>query len=150
MTQNQTIHVFDLDDTLAIPDRAVDQQNKYTTIDHHVPIPEMMELFNQVHNKIILTNRHPDLQSIIEERYRCPVICRDYCLEWSEIIKINESRENLSGFLSEMIDWKTRELNDLSAKHDFVIFYDDMIERYTPGTLNPNIRLQRPLHLVEC
>lgn len=145
------LYIFDLDDTLVIPDYEIDKQNLYMTIDHHVPIPEMMALFNDVKSKHpvqILTNRHPDLKHIIESRYGCPAICRDYCLSVPEMEVVEQDVSAKEQFLHEMTVRKTKYINNIAGQYDEIIFYDDMMHRYDVSKFAPNVSMKMPVHLT--
>jgi hypothetical protein len=139
--------VFDLDHTLVIPDLKKDKEHNFLTIDHCKPIHEMMNLFYKKDNKIILTNRHPCLQETIQNLFKCPVICRNYCLEQHEMDKVNISFQNLKRFLAQMVEWKIQVLNDLSTQYESVIFYDDHARDFSTSKLNPNISVHLPLNI---
>ena len=139
--------VFDLDHTLAIPDVKKDLEHNFLTIDHLTPIPEMMQLLDQSPEKMILTNRHPMLKTILEEKYQCPVICRNFCLSQSEMEKVNTSYCNLQKFLKQMIIWKTTELNALAKQYNKIIFYDDYARNFQRQHLHKNIDIRLPLHM---
>lgn len=136
--------VFDLDHTLATPDPEADRRSYFFQIHHHVPIPEMVEVFNQAPNKIILTNRHPALQYEIEHRWGCPAICRGYDTEWLVIQTINQNPERLEKFMNDMARWKAWVLNKLADQHDRVIFYEDQLARFQALPMRSNIELRHP------
>lgn len=145
--------IFDLDDTLVIPDNEVDQNNLYMTIDHHVPIPEMMTLFEHVMDEgcfvQILTNRHPDLKNLIELRYSCIATCRDYCLSVPEMERVEMDKLAKEQFMAEMVRWKTQYINRIASDYDHVVFYDDMAHRYDQSKFVDNVSLKLPLHLCK-
>lgn len=146
------MHVFDLDDTLATPDKEIDRKHYFMTIDHLEPIPSMVELFNDIksrHPTMILTTRHPDLKKEIMDKFNCEVECRNFCLTWDEIFEALRTDDNLKDFMLQMVSWKTGVLNQLADNYQTVIFYDDLVHRYETSRLKNNIYLKKPLHIVD-
>lgn len=141
--------VFDLDHTLVIPDIKKDLEHNFLTIDHLKPVKKMMRVFYRASNKIILTNRHPMLQEALQEKFKCPVICRNFCLTKEEMDKVNTSHANLQKFLNQMVKWKTSELNALSQEYKKVVFYDDHARRFSGQSLAKNIEVRLPLHIQD-
>jgi hypothetical protein len=146
------MHVFDLDDTLATPDKEIDRKHYFMTIDHLKPIPSMIDLFNEIksrHPTMILTTRHPDLKPEIEDMFGCNVECRNFCLTWVEIFEALRTDENLKDFMLQMVHWKTGVLNQLADTYQTVKFYDDLVHKYDVSRLKDNIDLKKPLHLSD-
>ncbi|ADI74158.1 hypothetical protein Metev_1296 [Methanohalobium evestigatum Z-7303] len=146
------IYVFDLDDTLATPDKEADRKSYFMEIDHLEPVPTMIQFFNETksrHPTMILTTRHPDLKPKIEDMFECTVECRNFCLTWKEILEALSTDDNLNDFMTQMINWKTGVLNQLSEQYRKVIFFDDLVHRYDVSSLKDNIDLKKPLHLSD-
>lgn len=141
-----TLFIFDLDDTIVSPDRQKDAYSLYLKPVHN-DISVMMSLFKDINtDKVIVTNRHPLLQTQLEREYGCRVYCRDYCLT------IQEMMNHIGGskwFYQEMGRYKIDTVNKLARDYDYVIFFDDMMHIYELEYLLPNVYIRLPYHLLE-
>ncbi len=148
--EEDTIYVFDMDETLVTTDRERDEQTMFFDIDHQEFIPEMMTFFRSVletgRKTYINTNRHPVLEKEIwakflgEEFPNLHVKCRNYCLSTYCIKNVVRNEEKLAWFLSQMILEKSAFLNKL-AQEGKIVFIDDFAKDYTLEALSENIRL---------
>lgn len=150
------LYVFDMDDTLVTTDIAMEKQTMFMTLDYVSPISSMMDVFNSVDNKVIMTSRHPALRQAITNYFGCIAICRNYCLTQEEMQKSMDAIENNNGehvspelaFIQEMLEWKTNELNYLSNAFDIIVFYDDCVPLMDVSKLNGNIEVRTPVYNV--
>jgi hypothetical protein len=146
---SNNLYVFDLDHTLAVPDKEADERAYYFQIHHLEPVPEMVALFDRAQEKKILTNRHPALQKELEHIWKCPVHCRPYALDWETIKTVNESNENLEIFMEGMVHWKTLQLNAWAILYDNVVYYEDQIMRFNKHIeLADNITILDPADII--
>lgn len=143
--------VFDLDRTLVMPDDEVDRQNLYSTIDHHEPIAEMMELFEaakMLSTVTILTMRHPDLAVEISKKFGCNVICRDFCTDMEDVKRVELDPDAKARFFKEMYAWKTGVLNNFAKSYDNVHFYDDLMAEFDHDKIASNVKCKLPVWMV--
>lgn len=143
MNINQdTIFVFDLDDTLMKPDSTIDKRTMYLEIEHQTWIPKAKILFEQylhTHRVHILTNRHPILQVEIAQKLGLHpqfVHCRNYCLSTAGMKKAIRFPSYERKFLDYMIVEKTAFLNTLKGN---VVYVDDMAHKFDLDELYNNI-----------
>jgi hydroxymethylpyrimidine pyrophosphatase-like HAD family hydrolase len=150
--QETPIFVCDMDETLIKTDYKTDKEKYFMELSHKEPIQPMMDIFNMAKEKmdtIILTARHPKLQNEIIQKFDCDTICRDYCIDMEEIKRSVHSKSLSREFLQDMVEHKTRIVNEFAETRSHVLFCDDRMDIFDHMEFEDNVIPLKPIHLWE-